>query len=568
MVIQEMPFGLSTLRENKTNINKEFREYYTKELDKIIQMSRNHACVVCYSMTSELNFWGQSKESFEFFNQFLVARTRELTAGSIVTDGTGYIIPKQTNLGLRDTDWSSKGHVFRDVFDESNIEKDEEHPSPIVLHEYNWWSNYPDPSKQDKYLKTQYKPFWYKELYESAKKNEQEDLIDIYHENSVWLQAICRKEGIEFARRIGVEGYILWLLIDMPEACEGLLDNWWEPKNVTAEEFLQSNADTVIILGKEKSRCFEMGKTIEIPLAVSHYGTKEIKKSNIKWTILTDKKIITEGTLDASSLANAELTECGSVKIKLSIRPMAYKFELRVEMISKGKKINKNHWDFWALKDIRTEYASILNGRNTNSAGISCRFIDMMPSDIIQNTKLLITDMVDEQLVKYLKNGGRCILLSHDSNIENKQSDCNFFRTIPWNRGVTGNSGTVISPHPSLDKFPHESRCDLQFVDLIKGIYPIEFDNLKNYGVEPVIRAIDHYKSNKNKAYLLEFNVSDGKVLVTTFAIRQKFATNIETRYFLQCLIDYAVSDDFQPKASLPEKEFLQFFQSKSESSN
>jgi hypothetical protein len=63
----------------------------------------------------------------------------------------------------------------------------------------------------------------------------------------------------------------------------------------------------------------------------------------------------------------------------------------------------------------------------------------------------------------------------------------------------------------------------------------------------------------------LEFNVSGGRVLATSLAIKQNFSTNIEARYLLQCLTDYAQSKAFRPKAFIPEKEFLLYFQKKTE---
>ena len=88
------------------------------------------------------------------------------------------------------------------------------------------------------------------------------------------------------------------------------------------------------------------------------------------------------------------------------------------------------------------------------------------------------------------------------------------FRTIPWNAGSSGNSGTLISDHPAMAAFPHEGMCDLPFVGMMRGFLPMEFEPLRQHGVAPIIRGIDHYRSNRNNAYLLEFAVGKGKVLV------------------------------------------------------
>ena len=57
MLIQEMPFGVGpVLRANRYTIDQEFRNYFSTELDGLVKQSRNHASVVSYSMSSELEF--------------------------------------------------------------------------------------------------------------------------------------------------------------------------------------------------------------------------------------------------------------------------------------------------------------------------------------------------------------------------------------------------------------------------------------------------------------------------------------------------------------------------------
>ena len=76
------------------------------------------------------------------------------------------------------------------------------------------------------------------------------------------MQALSRKDGLEYARRCPhVEGFILWSWIDFHQYAEGVLDDFWQPKNVSAKEFLKSVGDTVIVLAKEGNRALKMGET-------------------------------------------------------------------------------------------------------------------------------------------------------------------------------------------------------------------------------------------------------------------------------------------------------------------
>ena len=124
--------------------------------------------------------------------------------------------------------------------------------------------------------------------------------------------------------------------------------------------------------------------------------------------------------------------------------------------------------------------------------------------------------------------------------------------------------------------------CDLQFITMIKGVLPKEFSPLRKYAVAPIIRGIDHYKANRNNAYMLEFNVGQGKVTVTTLGVLEKISEpvkwgpgkkelgfvenkHIEARYLLQCLVDYAKGAHFEPAASVPKAEFVKQFSTRDE---
>jgi len=569
MVIQEMPFGLSTLRANRYTIDGRFREYYSQELDGLIRVSRNHPSVIAYSMSSELEFSNQTQESFDFFSRDLVRQTRGLAPHALAIDCTGYLNGEETEKGRRDTDFYASVHPkwMKEVLDESDMITDGMHPT--ILHEYNWWSSYPDPKDRQKYDGAQLFPFWLDTLERTAWENGQGELVSLYHKNSQWLQTLCRKDGIEYARRNPqVEGFILWLLVDFGHWCEGLLDDFWNPKNVTPEEFLRSNGDTVILLAQEGERCYPMGGKVRIPLVVSHYGEDDYPGSTLEWKV-AGGPIEQAGSFSIPELPQGELTAAGTAEIDLHAAKQGYKFEVKVALSHKGRVINTNEWSFWAFPESSTPFDPTLldqNAGETMGSGIFLRLFGHGKDAIPQDATTVISDCVDEALSSYVGDGGRCLLFSQGSNIDVRSvctcstADYGIYRTIPWNKGDSGNSGTVISSHPALEAFPHEGMCDLPFLHMLKGYYPMQFDALREYGVTPIVRNIDHYYSNRNLAYVLEFKVGKGRVLVTSLGILDTLASEIESRYLLGCLVDYVSGEKFEPAATLPEEVFLRLF--------
>ena len=572
LIVQEMPFGLSTLRANRHTLDERFRDYYASELDGLVRVSRNHASVVAYSMSSELLFDAQTQESFDFFSKELPGRTRELAPHALVIDCTGYVNTGDTAKGRRDTDFYASVHPkwIKEVLDETAMNTDREHP--MILHEYNWWGCYPDPADREKYAGAQLLPYWLDALVNTARENGQEELLPLYRKNSLWLQALCRKDGVEYARRNpDVEGFILWLLIDFGQWSEGLLDDFWNPKNVTPEEFRQSNADTVVLLAEEGNRCLGMGGTARVPLAVSHYGEGRYSDCTLDWEVRRSGAVSSHGALEIAALSPGELTRAGDAEFDLPAADKAYGLELQVGLRHEGKVLNTNRWSFWVFPEVREELRQVYAAENAGKTlgdGTFLRLGSAQAGPIPDQASLVLADYVDEALGAYIEDGGRCLLFSRGAVIGSVRASHGIFRTIPWNRGDSGNLGTVISAHPAMEAFPHEGTCDLPFVGMMRGVLPMEFDPLIPYHVAPIIRGIDHYIANRNNAYMLEFRVGKGKVLATTLGILPNVPEHIEARYLLACLVDYAQGPRFEPIAEVPEAEFMALFSSRPQAGN
>ena len=574
LIIQEMPFGLSTLRANRYTIQEPFLSFYAKELDGLVRVSRNHASIVAYSMSSELEFTNQTQQSFEFFSQKLPAQTRALAPHALVIDCTGYINTEQTEKGARDTDFYASIHPqwVKEVLEEVDMESDGKHP--LILHEYNWWSCYPDPADKSKYDGAQLLPFWVDGLSETARANGQEHLIPTYRKNSLWLQAAARKDGIEYARRNpGIEGYILWLLIDFGHWCEGLLDDFWQPKGTSPAEFMQSNADTIVLLAEEGNRCLRMGDVQRIPVGVSHYGEADYPKAEMQWAVACGEEILAEGTLEINHLEEGTFTPVGNVAFHGPQRKRAYPIELRLTLRdAAGTVINTNHYAFWLFPKVPDDLAqATAPGRAgaTVMDGVFLRLGEASEAEIPKEAKLVVADKLDKPLVDFISKGGGCILFTRGAECENRtpyygdQTFYGTYRTIPWNAGNAGNSGTIIEDHPALAGFPHEGYCDLSWVWLLRGFYPMHFEPLRRYGVQPIVRDIDSYRSNRNNAFLLEFCVGKGKVLASTIGVLPNLAERVEAQCLLAGFVNYALTDAFKPAAQVPEPEFYWWFSPK-----
>ena len=67
--------------------------------------------------------------------------------------------------------------------------------------------------------------------------------------------------------------------------------------------------------------------------------------------------------------------------------------------------------------------------------------------------------------------------------------------------------------------------------------------------IESIVRCLDVHTTLRNKSYLFEVKVGQGRLLVSSFNLQTK---DPAAEYLLDQLIRYAASPDFAPKATLP----------------
>ena len=560
LVTQEMPFGLRAHRLLRQNPPKNLKDLYRKELDNIVRQSRNHPSVINYAMTSELYINQQSKSSFSFFNQKLPKRARRLHPGALVTDITlGPGSSLKTKFGRRVTDICEVyiNATGRDAYRAWPIERCER---PIILHEYAWWSSYPNPELEAKYERLPVKPYWITEAKAAARKKGLLHLIPTFVKNSETLQAICRKEGLEFARKSPlVSGYVLWALPDTAWAVEGLLDDFYAPKNVSAREFRKVNDEVVLLLDDDYRCTFWAGDYIKPDILLSNFSSRSVA-GTIRWRLRDGEKVLLRNKAALKKrIAPGRVEVALPLSVRLPELQRPKKLILEVEYAdSKGRTITTNSWPFWVFPrtfydDFRKEIACICGGLEDAVNTYGYPFVQYTKT--VDRRSLVVTDELGDEILRYLSSGGSVLLLQKLAKPVFPQERTQFsdlFRTVPWNAGTSGNSGTVIGRHPALGDFPHDGYCDFQFFELISGTCPFDMEALGRPEPQPVIRSIGNYRTAKRKSYMFEVKVGKGKMLVTSLRIAETYNENHPaTKYLLDQLIRYVLSARFKPFTSM-----------------
>lgn len=576
LVCQEMPFGLMgdyrlVHREQPTP---EWAEMYRQELRNIICSDRNHPSVYMYSMTSEMGVNGISDLSFELFCRELPKTALELNPSALVIDIThtgSWSV--STRRGERLT------HIIENTTEDQKDQeplafplqgKWQEVTCPFILHEYAWWTSLPDPSLTSRYADLPYLPRGAPEMVKATREKGLIDQLPIFVRNSQKLKYALVKDGMEVARRHRhplIAGYHFWLIVDFPWCPEGVFNEFWEePEDLPAEEFRTYNDDTVLLLDDDNRRCFRNGDRSPLAIEISHFGPEPFMNPQLRWELIASGMTVAEASISVAPLECGVLSSPYGLDLRLPEGMEPVQYELKVRLIEGGKEINYNHWNIWGYP--RPNPGPWCSRISTDISYLRDSYSGMkeLTDYSSPSTEVIVTDKMTDDVISFLTDGGNVVLFSDSVlkefrpgieyapgktlGFEWHNSWSNKYRSPAWNMGE-GNMGTVIKAHPALGKLSHDGWCDLNFVHLISGIYPITLELFYPQRIDPIVRSIGFQFSMVDKAYLFEVVAGKGSLLVTSFKIRDTYKSHPETQYLVESLLKYAVGNEFKPEASI-----------------
>jgi len=456
---------------------------------------------------------------------------------------------------------------------------------PIIAHEYPLVASYPNPELAGKYPST---PEWIETTVTNARRNGLEHLLPLYVKNTERIQAICRKEMLEEARKFPeLDGYSMLRFVDCGNYVSGVVDDFADPKNVTREEFLRTNGETVLLC-TGNARSLAYGDTLTADLEISHHGVEIYRAPACRWWLMNGPDVIATGEFLSIEVQPVDVAPVGTVSVVIPPLPAPAKLTLRAVLPDTNPLIN-NEWSFWALpsetvarevqrsvtlwdpRERLSVYTKTYPGlkRVANS--------DWSPeAAATEEEALVLTDTWQDAFYDYLDRGGRIWVISdkiwpwpeevgifglHITRILPERQSPPVFPELdePLTNWLTicsnapkreGNSGTIVYPHPALRRFPNEGFCDLHFWPMIYRAKSLRLSDFP-VGTEPLIRAIDNYYRGVSKGYIVELQVGKGRLLITTLNFTQSFARDVATRFLFNELLSYATGQDFRPRIQI-----------------
>jgi beta-galactosidase len=547
-----------------------------EETDRMIKAYGNHPSFMLLSASNEPK--GKWKESLSKW----VEHYRKVDPRRLYTSGTGHTEKEVPNL-TEGTDYLAIQRIgpmmlrresawFGGDYGESLVDVN----VPVISHEVGQWVAYPDYSIIKKF--TGYmRPGNFEIFRDSMSAHGLLEKDRDFARESGRFQLACYKEEIEANLRTpGLGGFQLLDLHDylgQGTALVGLLDAFWEPKSyVDADEFREF-CNTTVPLARLPKRIFTNADTLIADVEVAHFGAEPMENSMAVWRIAAGDKLVAQGEWGARTIpigkniplgritANlAEVSALGEYKLTVTLAPVSFfsSVDRRIlpgPNVVRGSTYFENEWTIWIYPGAEATNVPISELPGTPKCPRS------------RSADIFITRSWDEAEQK-LAAGGRVLFVPRNSDLDWTSPPLD---TVPvfWNRLMGPAWGRMLGLWIQMDQSQTKSYAlgnfitsesfDWQWAAIIGNVRAVNLDRLPPE-IEPVVWAIDDWNRNYKLGVIFECAVGDGRLLISAIDVTKPADSNPVSRQLRYSLLNYMVSDCFQPNVPVTREQMRDLF--------
>lgn len=518
------------------HVTEAFRQNAPLEYAAIFSAVHHHPSIVIYSLGCELN---QSVDADLMVGLDGIARS--MTQGVMICDNSG---SGEAYGGLFDFGDFNDYHFYADAqyFDPlvDHFSRDWRPPRPWIFGEFNdaddyrdldeieaafgalpWWLTERNPLHPTSFIA-------YPEQRERMARVDigltQQEIMRISRQQSF----VVRKLILEKARaRAGMGGYVVTSIRDTPLATSSLFDDLGRAK-YDADAFRAFNADSVLLLGRGRARtwtrggdrpapfdpfCFAAGQPVYLDIILSHAG-KPLTGGQLIWYVALGGDTLSQGVEDISGELDLHGRPVSIARIAFSSRVANTAVQLQLHaLLEIGGQTIHNTWPLWIFPRVDRWPDSVgLIDPTGSLVGLDdlreAAKILSKPSD---DVTVLLTSTLDENILGYIRDGGKVILL------QSSAAPLPALGVPFWREGIK-----IICDHPIMNTFPHQGYVDAQFYGLA-GDWAFDTEKLADMlpglvGVRPLLRRLDARQFTVSD-YLLEVQIGSGQLIASTLRL-------------------------------------------------
>ena len=354
------------------------------------------------------------------------------------------------------------------------------------------------------------------------------DRADTYYKNSCLWQQTLRKMCIETARKCKtLAGYDFLGVTDHHWHTSGyhcgIMNEFYEMKpGETIENVLRYNGESILLSDVDYNRNHLEGENFNVKFLVSLFGGNALENATLKsYLQTTDGEKILEQSIFVNA-KNGKVSDIGEVSFTLPNVDNPKCFTV-VANIKDDNYSLENRWDIWVFPKVSEP----------------------------DSTGIIYTDVLSKDIMTELSNGATVVFTGTNGLYSNRLG---FDISLPGRSG--GNLATVIEPHPLTNTIEHNGFCSWQFLELMDDATCLYFPTKLDIPFEPIIDVASAHQFPLRQAALVEFAVDKGKLLISTF----NTAPSPSTDWWKQNLVNYAKSDNFNPKNKISLAQLLTLF--------
>lgn len=322
-------------------------------------------------------------------------------------------------------------------------------PRPVIAHEIchyvSWRDVYALKEKFKKYNRVA--PWWVDEeikmIEEKGYKDNFADVLQITKD----FQFRCWKTSFEELRAskfLSGFHFLQFADTDKYENSNGLVDCFDDDHGISAKGFRAFNADTVL-LARLPKQTYTSGEKVSIPVVLSQYRIDPPAYGDFTYVLAGENKIYSQGVLRQVSTRQSGIYEICTIDTTLPTIKGGEKLVLKCRLDMQDGTVVENTWELWVFEN----YGEILALDARKDMGST--YLDYKCS-FNPDSKVLVTDKLEDQLFERLENGEDVILLyrtdwtRHLLNKAQKAPRYAFcavwdrFKGVIWDRG-TQNGG-------------------------------------------------------------------------------------------------------------------------------
>ncbi len=511
-------------------------ETYKREWAAAIRRHRNHPSILGWVMGNEL--WEGIPLRYDFQKI-----ARELDPGRFFVDSDG-IWAEGILVNKNDRDTLDLYFILFNCWTNPLDNPAKFHApqpiKPVISHESGNYVTFSRPDLIDEF-KHNIKPFW---LTAGKAKLEQLGLLqeaDQWAEKSERLYALLHKYNLEALRKNPLlSGYHWWLFQDYWTSSNGIVDHYFRPKTVTADEVLQFNND-VVLLQDGLDRTYRGQGKLAVKLLVSNFSDAPLQ-GELSWNATVADTSIAEQQTPLKTVPQGGLLESAAIDLPLPDVDSPTEVKISVQLRVKEKTYT-NEWTTW-LYPSRIRPSESSAPVFADAAQIErWKAWEMKPipaeGDLPERAVYVVGWPCEPRIVDALDRGAGVIVLEGAGQL--LKSYPITFRTSWWKAGDTSeanHTGTFVYDHPATRAMAPEAWCDDGWFFLIEGGVKCDLESAP-MRPDVLIRALPSMARVEDEAVVFEVGVGKGTLVVSGLN-HPRAAGRPENEWLVARLIDHA----------------------------